>query len=166
MTKQKGGSGYTRLFKNTLSPCYTNVQKMGWHGGRKKRRMKGGNKIATCQSLTPTWYNQGQDPATSKSISLGGKINEYQFTRLLPDNSLYTAAQLRMEPPCSPMYPNLVPKTGGSRKKRTRVKKTRVKKTLKGGKRVKKSSKGLKKTVGKDGKAYFFKNGRRVKNPH
>lgn len=158
MTKQKGGSGYTRLFKNTLSPCYTNVQKMGWHGGRKKKKMKGGDKIPTCQSLTPTWYNQGQNPALSKSISLGGKINEYQFTRLLPNNSLYTASQLKMEPPCSPMYPNLVPKTGGGRKK-----KTHGKKTSKGGKRVKS---GLKRTVGKDGRVYFFKNGKRVKNPH
>ncbi len=158
MTKQKGGSGYTRLFKNTLSPCYADVQKMGWHGGRKKKKMKGGDKIPTCQSLTPTWYNQGQNPALSKSISLGGKINEYQFTRLLPNNSLYTAAQLRMEPPCAPKYPNLVPKTGGGRKK-----KTHGKKTSKGGKRVKS---GLKRTVGKDGRVYFFKNGKRVKNPH
>jgi hypothetical protein len=158
MTKQKGGSGYTKLFKNTLSPCYTNVQKLGWHGGRKKRKMKGGDKIPTCQSLTPNWYNQGQNPASSKSISLASKMSEYQFTRLLPNNSLYTAAQLKMEPPCSPMYPNLVPKTGGSRKKTTRGKKL-----SKGGKRVKS---GLKRTVGKDGKVYFFKNGKRVKNPH
>ena len=63
-----------------------------------------------------------------------------------------------MEPPCSPMYPNLVPKTGGGRKK-----KTHGKKTSKGGKRVKS---GLKRTVGKDGRVYFFKNGKRVKNPH
>lgn len=162
MTKQKGGSGYTRVFKNTLSPCYANVQKMGWHGGRKRRKMKGGDKIPTCQNLVQGWYNPGQNPASSKTISLAGPINQYQFTRLLPDNSLYTAAQLRMEPPCAPKYPNLVPKTGGSRK-RTK----RVKKTTKGVKKTKKRVKsGLKRTVGKDGKAYFFKNGKRVKNPH
>lgn len=88
-----------------------------------KKKMKGGDKIPTCQSLTPTWYNQGQNPALSKSISLGGKINEYQFTRLLPNNSLYTASQLKMEPPCSPMYPNLVPKLGVVERKKLMVKK-------------------------------------------
>ena len=154
MTKQKGGSGYTKLFKQTLSPCYKNVQKLGWHGGSKKSKrktktMKGGNKIATCQSLTPSWYNQGQNPASSKSISLGGKINEYQFTRLLPNNQLYTASQLVMEPPCAPMYPNLVPKTGGGKKKKTK----------------KNTSRKLKVTVGKDGKKYYFRGGKRVAKP-
>ena len=146
MTKQKGGSGYTKLFKQTLSPCYKNVQKLGWHGGSKKKSMKGGNKIATCQSLTPSWYNQGQNPASSKSLSLGGKINEYQFTRLLPNNQLYTASQLVMEPPCTPMYPNLVPKTGGGKKKKN-------------------TSRKLKVTVGKDGKKYYFRGGKRVTKP-
>ena len=48
------------------------------------------------------------------------------------------------------MYPNLVPKTGGAKKKTLKKKKT---------------SRKLKVTVGKDGKKYYFREGKRVAKP-
>ena len=183
MTRQRGGSGYVSAFKNTLSPCYENVEKAGWHGGRKRvrrTRHRGGGNIPTCQSTVPSWHNAGVNPSSSNAIALGAKINEYQFTRTLPDGNLYTAGQLSFTDSCAPRYPDFVPKVGGAKKKsmlnkvRNTTKKA-VNKMKKGSKKVMGKMQGLLKrtkhkgnltvTVGKDGKKYFFKKGKRVKNP-
>ena len=34
--KYRGGSGYADQFKTTLSPCYDNTPKVGWHAGGSK----------------------------------------------------------------------------------------------------------------------------------
>ena len=182
MTRQRGGSGYVSAFKNTLSPCYENLEKAGWHGGRKRvrrTRHRGGN-IPTCQSTVPSWHNAGVNPSSSNAIALGAKINEYQFTRTLPDGNLYTAGQLSFTDSCAPRYPDFVPKVGGAKKKsmlnkvRKATKKT-INKMKKGSKKVMGKMQRLVKrtkhkgnltvTIGKDGKKYFFKKGKRVKNP-
>lgn len=194
MTRQRGGSGYVSAFKNTLSPCYENVEKAGWHGGRKRvrrTRHRGGGNIPTCQSTVPSWHNAGVNPSSSNAIALGAKINEYQFTRTLPDGNLYTAGQLSFTDSCAPRYPDFVPKVGGAKKKsmlnkvRNTTKKAVnkmkngskkvVNKMKKGSKKIMGKMQGLLKrtkhkgnltmTVGKDGKKYFFKKGKRVKNP-
>jgi len=147
MTKQKGGSGYVRSFKRTLSPCYDKVQKVGWHGGKSKTRKsktkRGGARINTCQNITQSWYNQGENPASSKIIDLSSKVFQQHMTRTLPNGDLYTAAQLKMTPQCGTRYIDVVPTTGGAKKTRSRTKVT----------------------VGKDGKKYYFRNGKRVSNP-
>ena len=145
---KKGGSGYNSLFKTTLSPCYDNTQKLGWYGGKKKtktkrktvRKLKGGDKISTCQSTTPSWHNRGQKPTSTIGLSAG--INNWQFTRTLPKGKLYQASQLKYTPQCGIKYPDLIPKQGGSKKYKN----------------------GVKITIGRDGKKYFFKNGKRIKN--
>ena len=183
MTRQRGGSGYVSAFKNTLSPCYENVEKAGWHGGRKRvrrTRHRGGGNIPTCQSTVPSWHNAGVNPSSSNAIALGAKINEYQFTRTLPDGNLYTAGQLSFTDSCAPRYPDFVPKVGGDKKKsmlnkvRNTTKKA-VNKMMNGSKKVMEKMQRLVKrtkhkgnltvTIGKDGKKYFFKKGKRVKNP-
>lgn len=151
MTKQKGGSGYVKSFKRTLSPCYDKVQKVGWHGGRRKTKSKtkksnakkGGARINTCQNITQSWYNPGENPAMSKVIDLSSKVFQQQMTRTLPNGNLYTAAHLKMTPQCGTRYIDVVPTTGGAKKNRGRTKVT----------------------VGRDGKNYYFRNGKRVSNP-
>ena len=151
MTKQKGGSGYVKSFKRTLSPCYDKVQKVGWHEGRSKTKSKtkksnakkGGARINTCQNITQSWYNPGENPAMSKVIDLSSKVFQQQMTRTLPNGNLYTAAHLKMTPQCGTRYIDVVPTTGGAKKNRGRTKVT----------------------VGKDGKTYYFRNGKRVSNP-
>ena len=148
MRKHTGGYGYEKMFKETLSPCYDNVEKVGWHGGKKtKKNMKGGSSdVATYMDMTPSWYNQGQSPSSSHAVTSDVKINEYQFTRTLPNNQLYTASALVMDPSYgSSRYPLLFAKGGGKNSKR----------------QVKNKNK-LTVTVGKDGKKYYFKGGKRV----
>jgi len=164
----------------------------------KQRKSQRGGNISTCQSTVPSWHNAGVDPKSSNAIALSAKINDWQFTRTLPDGKLYQAGQLEFNNSCGTRYPDFVPKTGGAKKKslmnkvRNTAKKV-VKKTGKTMKKVenrtlkgtKKVIKGMKKetkkmvkkmksalphhknvkvTVGKDGKKYFFKNGKRVKD--
>jgi hypothetical protein len=150
MRKYKGGSGYEKMFKETLSPCYDNVKKVGWHGGKKsKKNMKGGElDVPTYMDMTPSWYNQGEAATSSKAVTSDVKINEYQFTRTLPNNQLYTASALVMDPSYgSSRYPLLVAKGGGKNSKNQVKNKNKNKLTV---------------TVGKDGKKYYFKGGKRV----
>ena len=175
-------SGYAEMFKETLSPCYDNVQKKGWHGGKRKttkkksssrkttkktsskssskstrksvsktsrkstrktsrksssksRKQRGGGDISTCQSTVPTWHDRGVPQGRAADTSYGRNI--YQFTRTLPNGKLYTAFNYGQTQSCGKNYPDLVPKVGGGK---------------------------VKMTIGKDGRKYFFKNGKRVKN--
>ena len=158
------------MFKETLSPCYDNVQKKGWHGGKRKttkkksssrkttkkttrktstkskrktsrksssksRKQRGGGDISTCQSTVPTWHDRGVPQGRAADASYGRNI--YQFTRTLPNGKLYTAFNYGQTKSCGKNYPDLMPKVGGGK---------------------------VKVTIGKDGRKYFFKNGKRVKN--
>jgi hypothetical protein len=160
----------------------------------KQRKSQRGGNISTCQSTVPSWHNAGVEPSSSNAVALSAKINDWQFTRTLPDGSLYQAGQLEFNNSCGTRYPDFVPKTGGAKKSLMNKVKNVAKKTEKGLRKVgkktlketKKVMKGLEKgskkmtkkiksalqhsknirmTLGKDGKKYFFKNGRRVKNP-
>ena len=165
--------GYSDMFKSTLSPCYENTQKKGWHGGKSKKKTtkktkktqpkkssksktikktktirkkttkktttkktkKGGSKTPTCQSTVPTWHNRGEPWGRAADISYGTNI--YQFTRTLPNGKLYTAFNYGKSEMCGSKFPEIMPKVGGGK---------------------------VKMTIGKDGRKYFFKNGKRVKN--
>ena len=107
-------------------------------------------------------------------------VREIGSPNPLPDGNLYTAGQLSFTDSCAPRYPDFVPKVGGAKKKsmlnkvRKATKKT-VNKMKKGSKKIMGKMQGLLKktkhkgnltvTIGKDGKKYFFKKGKRVKNP-
>lgn len=150
-------SGYSEMFKETLSPCYSNIQKKGWHGGKSKKVKKSkrvkkkvskskkkmnkkkqrGGSIATCQSTVPAWHARGHQQQRAADISYGRNI--YQFTRTLPNGKLFTAFNYGKTQSCGPNFPEIMPKVGGGRK-------------------------GVKMTIGRDGKKYFFKNGKRIKN--
>ena len=62
-------SGYSSMFKETLSPCYDNVQKKGWHGGKRKQRKKPLKKLKKKKHLL-------NPKKTSKNLRLNLKNKE------------------------------------------------------------------------------------------
>ena len=118
----------------------------------KQRKSQSGGNISTCQSTVPSWHNAGVDPKSSNAIALSAKINDWQFTRTLPDGKLYQAGQLEFNNSCGTRYPDFVPKTGGAKKSlMNKVRNTAKKVVKKTGKTMKKvgnrTLKGTKKVV-------------------